>query len=123
MARRLRRSEPTELQVGADATLNIPLWDSAGAKLTVTGLTASFQLYKAVPGRGRKPFKGNVVLTKTSAAGTVALTEGNAAVTIADTDLANRAGAFWFILLLTTTATGAIAHGAEGIVNIRAAPA
>ena len=123
MVRSLTRAEPIEHQVGADRTHNIALYDDAGAALDVTGVTAQFKLYKAVPRRARKPWSGDVLLTKTSAAGQIALTAGQAAVTIADTDLDGKSGPHWYIVLITTTATGAIAHRAEGEMFLRTAPA
>lgn len=122
MVRSLVRNELAEHQVGADNTLNIALWDGADA-LVVTGMTAAFKLYRGKPGRARKPWTGNAVLTKTSAAGEITLTDGNAAVAIADTDLADKSGSYWFILLLTTTATGAVAHRSQGQIELRAEPA
>lgn len=122
MVRSLTRAEPFELQVGADITRNIALYDAAGDPLVVTGKTAEFRLYEAVARRARKPWTGNAVLTKTSAAGEIVLTAGNAAVTILDTDLARLAGDYWYIVLITTTADGSVAHGAEGEAFLRRRP-
>lgn len=123
MVRSLRRSQPQEIMVGVDSTVTIPLWGSDGAALSVTGKTGEFRLYQAIPRRGRKPWRGNPVLTLTSAAGQIALSSGSAAVTIADTDLSRKSGLHWFVLLLTTTATGAIEHAAQGRIDLKAAPA
>lgn len=123
MSLSLRRSEPMEHMVGTDSILTIPLWGSDGAALSVTGKTGEFRLYDARPRRGRKPWTGNPVLTKTSAAGQITLSAGSAAVTIADTDLARKSGLHWFVLLLTTTASGAIEQAAMGRIDLKAAPA
>ena len=119
MVRSLVRAEPIEIQVGADKTLNVVLYDDDGSLLSVTGKTAEFKLYKAVSRRARKPWAGNALLGKTSVAGEIALTDGQAAVTIADTDLARLSGVHWYIVLITTTSSGAIAHRAEGEIFLR----
>lgn len=121
MVRSLRRAEPSEYQVGADGTLTISLYDDAGAALSVAGKTAEWKLYKAVPRRGRKPWTGSALLTKTSAALQIALSAGQAVVTIADTDLDGLSGPHWWIIKVTTTAGGAIAHRGEGEIMLRAA--
>ena len=122
MVRSLTRAEPVELQGGADKTLNIALYDAAGDPLVVTGKTAEFKMYDAVARRARKPWTGNPVLEKTSAAGEIVLSSGNAAVSIQDTDLDGKSGDFWYIVLVTTTADGSVAHGAEGEVFLRRRP-
>ena len=119
MVRSLPLAEPLDIFVGADKTLNIALYDDDGSALSVTGKTAEFKLYKAVPRRARKSWTGNVLLSKTSAAGEIALTDGQAAVTIGDTDLDRKSGAHWYVVLITTTATGAIRRGAEGEIFLR----
>lgn len=116
MVRSLIRSEPIEHQVGTDKTFNIPLYDESGP-LDVTGKTGEFKLYPAVPRRGRKPWTGNA-LFETSPV----LTTGNAAVTITNIDLDGKSGPHWYSILITTTASGAIAHGAEGEIMLRRAP-
>lgn len=122
MTRTLVRAEPIEHQVGADKTHNITLYDDDGTLLDVTGKTAAFKLYDGIPRRGRKPWKGNAVLTKTSAAGEITLTTGNAAVAILDTDLQRKSGAHWYVVLITTTASGLVAHRAEGEIFLRREP-
>ena len=119
MARSLRRLEPVEHAVGTDQDLTVGLYDSAGDAVSVSGATATWKLYRAVPRRGRKPFEGAAVLTKTSAAGDIALASGLATITIADTDLANRSGAYWQVLEVTASGGGITQYGA-GPVHLRA---
>ena len=69
MARSVRRYEPLEYVVGTDDTLNLGLFDDSNAALDVTGATATWKPFEAVPRRRRKPFKGTALLTKTSPAG------------------------------------------------------
>ena len=121
MVRSLTRAEPIEIQGGTDKTLNIALYDDDGSLLTVAGKTAQFKLYKSVPRRAAKPFSGNPLLSKTSAAGEIALTDGQAAVTIAATDMDNLSGLHWYIVLITTTSGGAIEHRAEGELFLKRA--
>lgn len=123
MVRSLPLAEPLDIFVGADRTLNIPLYGDDGSLLSVTGKTAEFKLYKAVPRRARKAWTGNALLSKTSAAGEIALTDGQAAVTIGDTDLDGKSGAHWYVVLITTTSGGAVRHAAEGEIFLRRAPA
>ena len=120
MTRSLRRSEPIELAVGLDATINLPLYTASVGFLDPSSYTAEWNLFRAVPRRGRKPFVGSAVLTKTSAASQITLTTGNAAVAIADTDLDLKSGAFWQVLTLTD-GSGNITQQAQGPVTVRAA--
>lgn len=121
MVRSLTRAEPIEIMGGTDKTLNIAMYDDDGSALSVTGKTAQFKLYKSVPRRAGKPFSGNPLLSKSSVAGEIALTDGQAAVTIAATDLDDLSGLHWYIVLVTTTASGAIAHRAEGELFLKRA--
>lgn len=120
MTQTLRRAEPTELAVGLDTTITLPLYDSSAALLDPTGYTATWKLFRAVPRRGRKPFTGTAVLTKTSAAGQITLSTGSAAIAIADTDLAQKSGAYWQVLTLTD-GSGNVTQQAQGPVQVRAA--
>lgn len=119
MVRSLVRAEPIEHQVGTDKTFNIALYDDDGTLLDVTGKTAEFKMYKAEARRGRKPFEETSVLNKSTTAGTLTLTTGNAAVSILAGDLDQLSGDHWYIVLVTTTASGAIAHRAEGSMFLR----
>ena len=116
----IRRLEPLQHVVGTDGTISINLYDSAGAALSVTGKTAKWVVYQAVPRRKRKPFTGNALLTKTSAAGEITLASGLATVTIADTDLDLKSGAFWHEIKITDSG-GSIAHLGQGELFLRAA--
>lgn len=120
MARQLRRFEPLEYAVGTDGSLVIALKDSAGANLSVVGASASWKVYKAVPRRRRKPFTGNAIETKTSAAGEIALATGQATITITDGDFADKAGEFWHALQITDS-SGNITHLGQGPLFLRAA--
>lgn len=117
---RLFRLEPVDLVAGVDDTIVIALYDSNNDLLSVTGKTAEWKLYRGVARRGRKPFRGAAILTKTSAAGDIALSDGSATVTITDSDLASYAGQFWQAIEITTTSGGAIAHHGQGPVRLRA---
>lgn len=120
MARDIARYESMEHVVGTDATLNIAIYTSAGAAQSVTGITeASWKLFKAVPRRRRKPFKGNAVLTKTKTGGGITLTAGNAAIAIADTDLGGKSGEYWHTLTLTNSAGDIVSYG-QGPIYLRA---
>ena len=121
MVRSLTRAEPIEIMGGTDKTLNMAMYDDDGSALSVTGKTAQFKLYRSVPRRAAKPFSGNPLLSKSSTAGEIALTDGQAAVTIGATDLDDLSGLHWYIVLVTTTASGAIAHRAEGELFLKRA--
>jgi hypothetical protein len=119
--RSITRFPPIEHAAGTDLTLGIGLFADNGDTLEIVGgMSAAWKLYRAVPRRGRKPFKGNPVLEKTSAAGGVTLTDGNAAVAIAAADLAGKSGVFWQTLAVTD-AGGDVACYGQGEVLIRAA--
>lgn len=120
MARQLRRFEPQEFAVGTDGELAISLDDASGTPLNVTGASAEWKLFKAVPRRRRKPFTGNAVLEKTSAAGGIALENGLATVSIADTDLDGKSGAHWHVIRITDSA-GTVTHFGQGELFLRAA--
>ncbi len=120
MNRSLRRFKPLEYAVGTDGTIAITLLDSAGAELSVVGVTAEWQLFEAVPRRRRKPFRGAARLTKTSAAGEIILATGLATITIADTDLGGFSGQHWHVIRLTDS-SGDITHLGQGTLFLRAA--
>lgn len=120
MPRSIRRLPPVELVGETDDTITIPLYDDSNALLSVTGKTARWVLYRGVPKRGRKPFRGTVVLEKTSAAGEIALTDGQAVVTIANSDLAARqSGEYWQSIEVTTTSGSTIESSGSGPVSLR----
>jgi hypothetical protein len=116
----IRRFEPMEYAVGTDGSIVIALKDAAGDALGVTGASATWVLYRAVPRRRRKPFTGNAVLTKTSADSEITLTAGQASVAIDATDLSGKSGIFWQVLKITDSADGVTVLG-QGTVYLRAA--
>lgn len=122
MPQRTRRLPMDEIVVGNDQTITIPLWNSDGTALSVSGYTAEWNLYRAGRRnrRSRKPFRGTAVLTKTSAAGQITLSDGSAAIVVANSDLANKSGDFWQVLELTDGSSNIARHG-EGPVLARAA--
>ncbi len=122
MSRDLRRFKEMEYAVGTDGTITIALKDSAGANLGVVGATAQWDVYLAVPRRRKKPWTGNVVLQKTSAAGQIALTVGQAVVTIdSDSDFDGKSGRFMQILRITDS-SGNVTHLGMGELFLVAAP-
>lgn len=121
MSRDLRRFKEIEYAVGTDGTITIALKDSAGADLSVVGASASWRVYKAVPRRRRKPWEGQSVLAKTSAAGEIALTAGQAVVTIDNADLDGKSGRYMQILQITDN-SGNVTHLGMGELFLLAAP-
>lgn len=119
MAFHARRLEPIEHIVGTDRTITIPLYDTDGTNLDVTGATAAWTLRKASPRRGRKPWSGGEILGKTSAAGGITLSTGSAAIAIADTDLSGKAGLHWQEIQITASGGAITTHG-QGYVMLRA---
>ena len=113
MSRDLRRFHEMEHAVGTDGTITIALKDSSGDALGIAGASASWKVYKAVPRRRAKPWTGNAVLTKTSAAGEIALTTGQAVITITDGDLDGKKGRYMQILQITDS-SGNITHLGRG---------
>ncbi len=122
MARDLRRFKEMEYAVGTDGTITIALKDSAGADLAIVGASAQWDVYLAVPRRRAKPFTGNVVLQKTSAAGQIALTLGQAVITISsDSDFDGKQGRFHQILRITDS-SGNVTHLGMGELFLVGAP-
>ena len=121
MSRDLRRFREMEYAVGTDGTITIALKNSAGADLSVSGATATWNVYKAVPRRRRKPWTGQSVLSKTTTSGIV-LSTGSAAITIADTDLDGKSGRHVQILRVTDS-SGNITHLGNGDLFLLSAPA
>ena len=122
MSRDLRRFKEIEYAVGTDGTITIALKDSDGDDLNVTGSSAAWKVYKAVPRRRRKPWTGQSVASKTSTAGEIALTAGQAVVTITNTDLDGKSGRFMQILQITDS-SGNVTHLGHGPLFLLAAPA
>lgn len=120
MNRSLRRFKPLEYAVGTDGTIVIALKDSDGDDLSVSGASAEWKLFEAVPRNRRKPFRGTSKLTKTSAAGGIALVTGQATVTISNTDLGGVSGEHWQVLRITDS-SGNVTHLGQGPVHLRAA--
>lgn len=117
MPRQLHRFEPQEIAAGVDESLAITLCDENGDPLDVTGASALWKLYVAVPRNRRKPFKGDAVLEKTSPTG-ITLITGLATVTIGDTDLGDKSGLHWHTIQITDAA-GAVSHLGQGEIMVR----
>ncbi len=122
MSRDLRRFHEVEYAVGTDGTITIALKDSGGDNLNVTGSSASWKVYKAVPRRRRKPWTGQTVLSKTSTAGEIALTAGQAVITITNSDLDGKSGRYMQILQITDS-SGNVTHLGHGPLFLLAVPA
>ena len=109
MSRDLRRFKEMEYAVGTDGTISVTLKDSSGDPLGIVGASASWKVYLSVPRRRKKPWTGNAVLSKTSAAGEIALSTGLAVITITDADFDGNSGRYAQILQITDSA-GSITH-------------